>query len=122
MTWTGLLGVRKRNERRPLPVRYRSHTTNRIGPRTGQARPSPLAGPPPDVALVHQLDLLVGDLATVLRVGVRSPVQIEVLRVDRFFVDELVLLGGQSLDPGVPLRAGPELPQRLHVYGTGHPR
>jgi PPOX class probable F420-dependent enzyme len=51
---------------------------------------------------VHQLDLLVGDLAPVLRVGIRSPVQIEVLRVDRFFVDELVL-GGRRRPLAVPV-------------------
>src|SRR5438552_9729770 len=75
----------------------------------------------PDVALVHELDLPVDDLAAVLRVRVRSPVQVEVLRVDRLFVDDLVLLGGQVLDPVVPLRAGPELAQRLDVDGPGHP-
>src|SRR5215471_18554036 len=89
---------------------------------TGPGPVSPLVGPPPDVALMHQLDLLVDDLAPVLLVVVRGAVQVEVLRVDRVFVDELVLLGGQVLDPVVPLGAGPELTQRLDVYGPGHPR
>src|SRR5271154_4834604 len=86
------------------------------------SRASALVGAPPDVAFVHELDLPVDDLAAVLRVGVRGAVQVEVLGVDRLFVDELVLLGGQVLDPVVPLRAGPELAQRLDVDGARHPR
>src|ERR1700683_1271144 len=81
----------------------------------------PLVGPPPDVTLVHELDLLVDDLAPVLRVRVGSAVQVQVLRVDRGLVDDLVLLGGEVLGPVVPLGTGPELAQRLHVHGPGHP-
>ena len=62
-------------------------------------------GPPPDVELVHQLDLLVDHLALVLLVVVRDAVQVEVLRVDRIFVDELVLLGGE----GPPRRQPPAI-------------
>src|SRR6266487_3258312 len=49
----------------------------------------------PDAALVHQ--------------------------VDRPFVDDLVLLGGQVLDPVVPLGVGAEPAQRLDVDGACHP-
>jgi hypothetical protein len=61
---------------------------------------------------VHQLDLLVDDLAPVLLVVVRGAVQVEVLRVDRIFVDELVLPGGQVLDPVVPIPASSARSQR----------
>src|SRR5271165_6133713 len=84
---------------------------------TGPGPLSPLVRAPPDVALVHQLDLPGDDLAPVLVVGVRGAVQVQVLRVDRLFVDQLVLLGGQVLDPVVPLRAGPEFAQGLDVNG-----
>jgi len=70
---------------------------------------------------VHELDLPVDDLAAVLLMLVRRTVQVEVLRVDGLFVDELVLLGGEVLDPVVPLRAGPESAERLDVDGAGHP-
>jgi hypothetical protein len=73
---------------------------------------------PPDVAFVHELDLPVDDLAAVLGVGVRGTLEVEVLRVHGLFVDDLVLLGGEILDPVVPLRAGPELPQ----IQAGQPR
>jgi hypothetical protein len=70
---------------------------------------------------VHELDLPVDDLAPVLVVGVRSALQVEVLGVDGLLVDELVLLGGQVLDPVVPLSAGPELAEGIDVDGPGHP-
>src|SRR6266700_3579147 len=75
----------------------------------------------PDVALVHQLDLPVDDLAPVLRVVVGSPIEVEVLRVDRPLVDQLILLGGQVLDPVVPLGTGAEPAQRLDVDGAVDP-
>src|SRR5262249_43713744 len=80
-----------------------------------------LAGPHPDVPLVHELDLPGYDLAPVLLVPVRGPVKIEVLGVDRRLVDELVLLGGQVLDPVVPLRLRAEPAERFDVDGPGHP-
>src|SRR5215471_11892529 len=80
-----------------------------------------LAGPDPDVPLVHEFDLPVDHLAPVLGVLVGSPVEIEVLRVDRPFVDELVLLGGEVLDPVVPLRVRAEPAERFDVDGPGHP-
>src|SRR6266566_302639 len=66
------------------------------------------AGPHPDVPFVHEFDLPVYHLAPVVLVPVGGPVEVEVLRVDRRFVDELVLLGGQVLDPIVPLRVRAE--------------
>src|SRR6266568_497118 len=75
----------------------------------------------PDAALVHQVDLPGDHLAPVVLVRVRGPVEVQVLRVDRLFVDDLVLLGGQVLDPVVPLGVGAEPAQRLDVDGAGHP-
>src|ERR1700722_12790474 len=80
-----------------------------------------LVGAAPDAALVHELDLPFGDLAAVLLVVVRRAVEVQVLGVDGLLVDELVLLGGEVLDPVVPLRAGPEVAQCRHVDGPGDP-
>src|SRR5829696_5001466 len=74
------------------------HTRSRRGARSR---------PTPHVALVQELDLLLGDLAAVVRVVVRRAVEVEVLRVDRLAVDDLVLLGRQVLHPVAELRAGP---------------
>src|SRR5262245_42673517 len=62
----------------------------------------------PDAALVHELDLLIDHFPAVLLMGIRGAVEVKVLRVDRLFVDELVLLGGEVLHPVVPLRARAE--------------
>jgi len=53
---------------------------------------------------VHELDLPFCHLAAVLLVVVGCAVEVQVLRVDGLLVDELVLLGGEVLDPVVPLR------------------
>src|SRR5947207_3854747 len=47
----------------------------------------------PNPALVHQLDLLFDDLLPVLSVLHRLALEIQVLRVNRLFVDDLVTLG-----------------------------
>src|SRR5215470_12939832 len=60
--------------------------------------------PYPDIALVHELNLPVDYLPPIFVVGVRGTVEVDVLRVDRLLVNELVLLGGEVLDPVVPLR------------------
>src|SRR5262245_43224231 len=74
-----------------------------------------LIGPDPDVAVVHELDLLVDDLAPVLLVPVRGAIEVEILRIDRLLVDQLILLCGLVLDPVVPLGSGAEPAQRFDV-------
>src|SRR6266481_7289662 len=70
-------------------------------PRRLHSRPNALVlvRAAPDIAFVHELNLLRYYLAAVLVMLVRSAVEVEVLRVDGLGVDELVLLGGQVLDP-----------------------
>jgi len=70
---------------------------------------------------VHELDLLFDHLAAIVVVSVRGAVEIEVLRVDRLFVDQLVLLGGEVFEPVVPLRVGAELAQRVYVDRSRDP-
>src|SRR5881296_2155326 len=59
----------------------------------------------PDPAVVHQLDLPLDDLLAVLGVLHRLALEVEVLRVDRLLVEDLVELGAEILDPVVPLGA-----------------
>src|SRR6266478_2982127 len=69
----------------------------------------------PDPAVVHQLDLPLDDLLAVLGVLHRLALEIEVLRIDRLLVEELVELGAEILDPVVPLGTGAMVAQRLDV-------
>src|SRR6266446_3833305 len=75
----------------------------------------------PDIPLVHEPDLLRCHFATIFIMPVRDPAEVDILRVDRLFVNELVLLSGEILDPVVPLRVRAELPQRLDVDSPGDP-
>src|SRR5213075_3416491 len=59
----------------------------------------------PDAAVVHELDLPLDDLLAVLGVLHRLALEVEVLRVDRLLVEDLVELGAEILDPVVPLGA-----------------
>src|SRR5205814_916778 len=69
----------------------------------------------PDAALVHQPDLPLDDLLAVLGVLHRRALEVEVLRVDRPLVEDLVELGPEVLQPVVPLRPGPVVAERLDV-------
>src|SRR5262245_1918837 len=69
----------------------------------------------PDSAIVHQADLPADDLLAILLVLHRRALEIEVLRIDRLVVEDLVQLGAQVLHPVVPLRAGAVIAQRLDV-------
>src|SRR5262249_45498955 len=75
----------------------------------------------PDIALVHELNLPVDYFPAIFVVGIRGRVEVDVLRVDRLLVNKLVLLGGEVLDPVVPLRIRAEPAERLDVDGTGDP-
>src|SRR3954453_3351659 len=61
-----------------------------------------VAGRRPDTRVVHLADLLVDYLAPVLRVLVGRAVEVEILRIDWLFVEELVQLRAQVLHPVVP--------------------
>src|SRR5678815_857594 len=74
----------------------------------------------PDSAVVHELDLPLDDLVAVLLVLHRGPLEIEVLGVDRLFVQGLVELRAQVLHPVVPLGAGPVVAQGLDVDDAAH--
>src|SRR5262249_46232055 len=77
--------------------------------------------PRPDTARVHELNLPVDYFPAIFVVGIRGTVEVDVLRVDRLLVNKLVLLGGEVLDPVVPLRIRAEPAERLDVDGTGDP-
>src|SRR3990170_8068375 len=76
--------------------------------------------PRPDAAVVHQADLLLDDLLPVLGVLHGRPLQVEVLRVDRLLVHDLVELGAQVLHPVVPLGPGAMVAHRLDVDDASH--
>src|SRR5213593_175622 len=69
----------------------------------------------PDPPVVHQLDLPLDDLLAVLRVLHGLALEIEVLRIDRLLVEELVELGAEVLHPVVPLGARAMVTQGLDV-------
>src|SRR5438093_4210448 len=69
----------------------------------------------PDAAVVHEPDLAPDDLLAILLVLHGRAVEVEVLRVDRLLVEELVELGAQVLQPVVPLGAGAMVAERLDV-------
>src|SRR5262245_66179579 len=72
----------------------------------------------PDIALVHEPDLLVDHFPAVLVMRIGSAIEIEVPRVDRLLVDELVLLGGEVLQPVVRFRASAETARSPDVEGS----
>src|SRR5262245_16026639 len=69
----------------------------------------------PDAALVHQADLALDHLVPVLLVFHRRSLEVQVLRVDRLLVQELIELGPQVLHPVVLLRPRPVVAERLDV-------
>src|SRR6266545_6761107 len=92
-----------------------------VPPQMGPSLRSSLAlGLLPNVAVVHQLDLPPDDLVAVLLVLHRGPPEIEVLGVDRLFVQDLVQLRAQVLHPVVPLGVSPVVAQGLDVDDTAH--
>src|SRR4029453_17585982 len=76
------------------------------------------AGPRPYAPLLQQLDLLPGHLLAVLVVGIRLALEVEVLRIDPLLVDDPVLLGGQVLEPVVPLCVGTPPPVPSLSFGS----
>src|SRR6185436_18514719 len=72
----------------------------------------------PDSALVHQLDLLLDDFLAIFCMLHGLALQVEVLRIDRLFVDDLIQLRAQILHPIVPLSAGAMISHRLDVDHT----
>src|SRR5262249_60637837 len=74
----------------------------------------------PDPPVVHQLDLPLDDLLAVLGVLHGLTLEIEVLRIDRLLVEQLVEFGAEVLHPVVPLGARAMITQRLHVDHTPH--
>src|SRR2546425_8831125 len=69
----------------------------------------------PDPAVMHQPDLALDDLLAVLGVLHGLALEVEVLRVDRLLVEDLVELGAEVLHPVVPLGTGAMVAQRLDV-------
>src|SRR5262245_25058858 len=78
--------------------------------------------PLPDAPVVHEADLAPDHLVAILLVLHRGALQIEVLRIDRFLVKQLVQLRAQVLHPVVPLRAGAMVAERLDVDHAAHVR
>src|SRR5215468_1321927 len=69
----------------------------------------------PDAAVVHEADLAPDDLVSIFLVLHGGALQIEVLRIDRLLVQELVELRTQVLHPVVPLRASAVIAKRFDV-------
>src|SRR5262245_49078437 len=59
----------------------------------------------PDAALVHQAYLALDNLLAILRMLHGRALQVEVLRIDRLLVEELIEFGTQVFHPVVPLGA-----------------
>src|SRR5262249_21129242 len=101
----------------PVPATIHEPSARAQGECRGDAaapRDSPLRFLP-DAPLVHEPDLAPDDLLAVLRVLHRRALEIEVLRVDRPVVEDLVELGPEIFQPVVPLRAGAVIPEGLDV-------
>src|SRR5262249_57836291 len=74
----------------------------------------------PDPPVVHQLDLPLDDFLAVLGVLHGLTLEIEVLRIDRLLVEQLVELSAEVLHPVVPLAARALITQRFHVAPAAH--
>src|SRR6185436_13582495 len=72
----------------------------------------------PDSALVHQLDLFLDDFLAIFCMLHGLALQVEVFRIDRLFVDDLVQLRAQILHPIVPLSARTMIAHRFDVDDT----
>src|SRR5207245_8575429 len=74
----------------------------------------------PYSALVHQINLFLNDLLAIFSVLHRFTIQIEVLRINRLFVEQLVQLGAQVFHPVVPLGTRAVVSQSLDIDDSTH--
>src|ERR1017187_10871876 len=88
---------------------------------SGDARSPCIVGAHPDIPLVHEFDLPGCHLTAIFIVPVRGVIEINILRVDRLFVNKLVLLCGEVFDPVVPLCIRAEPAERLDVDSPRDP-
>jgi len=68
---------------------------------------------------VHQIDLFASDFFVVFGVFHGLALEIEIFRIDRFFVDDLVELGAEILHPVVAFGAGAVIAKGFDVDDSG---
>src|SRR5262245_50091768 len=83
-------GAGRQARSRPASPQTRSRGQSPRSEWTGSA-----IGFDPDAAVVHEADLALDDLVAILLVLHRRALEVEVLRVDRLFVEDLVELGSE---------------------------
>src|SRR6266851_10296586 len=74
----------------------------------------------PDIAVMHELDLAFDHFLFVLGVFHRLALEIQILGIDRFLIDDLAELRAEVFHPVVPLGAGAMIAQGLDVNHAGH--
>src|SRR6266516_192823 len=74
----------------------------------------------PDTSLVHQVNLFLNDLLSVLSMLHRLAIQVQILRINRLFVEQLVEFSTQIFHPVIPLCTCPVVSQRLDINHSSH--